>query len=444
MPIDSGLINILGQTAYSNNPNLIQSDTSNSTIGGLLFGLGRKKQADPNREIFAQNIPEGLHLNQDDLLGIVKGAVNKQPMSPAFQGVQKDFNVDVDTTGLGHYGEVNSNASPKKDFWNTKGGNIASSLLGMVALGLLGAGIGAIGGGRKGAASGAAQGLGFGLMQDMGLRKQGIESQYNQQKSAIELAQLQNKDKSEMEKSIEFLRANPSVYQKDPATGQSLTDIYSNIKNPYGEANLMLRAAGLGLQGQKYTDEQARKLTESTKGSNQVLSIADSIKSLTGFDPLDVDYITDQSGKTKLGLKSTGENVPDVPGMNVWGLGRVTNYPLAPSEGKMLDSEIGKILQFTVYDQSGKAISIPEMETFKRNYLNNRYSSEAEMIYGAAQALRAAQKVAAQLESGYSDKTLKTVQERGGNIISKGRIDSSLSQQEAAKNILRKKGISWE
>ena len=75
---------------------------------------------------------------------------------PSFEMEKQDLSVD--TSGLGNFGEVNTNAgtnvtgapgkSNKTPFWETKGGGIVSSLLGVLAMGGLGYGIGAVSGGR--------------------------------------------------------------------------------------------------------------------------------------------------------------------------------------------------------------------------------------------------------------------------------------------------------
>lgn len=455
---DNGLTNILGQASITNNPKFLSPQGAN--LGGALFGLGGGKggsspsaNQDPNRSTLAEHSPMTLPDPEKDIGKIIGGALMKSPISAHQPQLEGNRDLSVDTSNLGHFGEVNSNAgtnatgapaqSNKQSFWNTTGGGIASSLLGILALGGLGAGIGAISGGRRGAANGASYGMGLGTLQDLALRKEGMEAPYNQQQAAIKAAELANAQKGTLQKDIEFMKANPE--------DKSLIEDYKKMQNPYGEANIALRAAGqeiqkqnLDLNQQKFRDDQARKLTEATKGSTSILNLKDEIKNVVGFDPTDVDYITDKSGKKNIGLKSTGTKMPDVPGMNVWGIGRVSNYPFAPAEAKLLDAGLGKVLQFTVYDQSGKAISIPEMETFKRNYLNNKYSTKEEMMYGLSSALKAAEKVAKQLESGYSDKTLETVQSRGGKIVSIDRVGGAPTGNTAPLTIRAPKNLTKE
>lgn len=450
---DYGLTNMLGTFANSNNPNLTTPKSAN--LGAMLFGLGQPK-TDKNKQELAAHAPSTLSDEDLDkhLPSIISGAIAKQGMSankPSLEMAPHDLSVD--TSGLGSFGEVNSNAgtnttgaagqSNKAPFWESKGGGIMSSLLGVLALGGLGAGIGAISGGRKGALNGASYGMGLGTLQDLALRKQGMEAPYNQQQAAIKAAELANSQKGTLQKDIEFMKANPE--------DKSLIEDYKKMQNPYGEANIALRASGQDLQKQnlelnkqKFTDDQTRKLTEATKGSTSILNLKDEIKNVVGFDPTDVDYVTDKSGKKYIGLKSNGQAMPDVPGKNVWGLGRISNYPFAPAEAKLLDAGLGKVLQFTVYDQSGKAISIPEMETFKKNYLNNKYSTKEEMMYGLSQALNAAQRTAKQLESGYSDKTLETVQGRGGKIVSTDRVGGQPTGNTAPATIRAPKNLTKE
>lgn len=450
---DYGLTSILGTFANSNNPNLTTPKGAN--LGAAMFGLGMPKP-DKNKQELATHAPSTLSDEDLDkqLPNIISGAIAKQGMSahkPSFEMEKQDLSVD--TSGLGNFGEVNTNAgtnvtgapgkSNKTPFWETKGGGIVSSLLGVLAMGGLGYGIGAVSGGRRGGAQGAAYGLGMGTLQDLSLRKQGMEAPYNQQQAAIKAAELANSQKGTLQKDIEFMKANPE--------DKSLIEDYKKMQNPYGEANIALRASGQDLQKQnlelnkqKFTDDQTRKLTEATKGSTSILNLKDEIKNVVGFDPTDVDYVTDKSGKKYIGLKSNGQAMPDVPGKNVWGLGRISNYPFAPAEAKLLDAGLGKVLQFTVYDQSGKAISIPEMETFKKNYLNNKYSTKEEMMYGLSQALNAAQRTAKQLESGYSDKTLETVQGRGGKIVSTDRVGGQPTGNTAPATIRAPKNLTKE
>lgn len=195
---DYGLTNILGSFALANDPTLYKKPRQPGI--GNFFGFGMDD--DPNKKILAQNSPSTLSNPDNHIMDIIGGAIAKPAMTPNsrfhLEGVQDP---KTDISGIGQWGQVNSTASSPvtggmaestgKKFWDTKGGGILSSLLGVIALGGLGAGIGAISGGGRGALRGASYGMGFGALQDMAMRKAAMEAPTNEAKLENELAKAQ-------------------------------------------------------------------------------------------------------------------------------------------------------------------------------------------------------------------------------------------------------------
>lgn len=159
------LADILGQFLVANQPTVLPGQQ----LG--LAGLLPKKRLDPT---------QGLG-------GAIAGMA--QPSGPGMVGQQDAVDQDVDTTNIAQsHGEVQGTEKamtpgeapkPKTPFWDTRGGNILGSLIGMLGLGGLGAAIGGISGGGRGAARGASYGMGMGALTDLQSRMAGMSAPAN-------------------------------------------------------------------------------------------------------------------------------------------------------------------------------------------------------------------------------------------------------------------------
>lgn len=231
--------NILGQFAISNNPTLMSQKRPG--LAGLIGDMISKGKDDPSKQALAQYAPTTL--NNPNPMDIIGGALGKAAMPQAksrFSLAPELQAPDVDLSNLGNFGDVNSTAhasemgqkadAGKPGFWDSKGGNILGSLLGIIGLGTLGAGIGAISGGGRGALRGASYGMGFGALQDISLRKQSMEAPAN-------LMKLETEQQKALQSSLPSSYEEYQIAQKDPSYGQFLQ---GRKESPYKSAYLDL------------------------------------------------------------------------------------------------------------------------------------------------------------------------------------------------------------
>lgn len=381
---DYGLTSILGTFANSNNPNLTTPKGAN--LGAAMFGLGMPKP-DKNKQELATHAPSTLSDEDLDkqLPNIISGAIAKQGMSahkPSFEMEKQDLSVD--TSGLGNFGEVNTNAgtnvtgapgkSNKTPFWETKGGGIVSSLLGVLALGGLGYGIGAVSGGRRGGAQGAAYGLGMGTLQDLSLRKQGMEAAYNQQQAQQKLAELQNSQRGSLEKDMEYLKANPQ--------DMPLFEKFQAAKNPFAAANLGIRQEVLQNQQDKEKrieaqniDSKVQALGKEAKPIKSVLNTYDVLEKQLGFN------LDSYNRKTNKAIDKDGKEIDvDIPGMTNPLTGkRFTAYDMTGA-AQSLDSTMQAIMNLDIKQFAGSAVSAQEMERIQRAYAAGAFRTDADKL----------------------------------------------------------------
>ena len=102
----------------------------------------------------------------------------------------------------------------------------------------------------------------MGTLQDLSLRKQGMEAAYNQQQAQQKLAELQNSQRGSLEKDMDYIKANPQ--------DMPLIKEYQKTKNPFGEANIALRAAGQDIQRDNLALNQEAKLVQKNKVMNEL------------------------------------------------------------------------------------------------------------------------------------------------------------------------------
>ena len=403
---DYGLTSILGTFANSNNPNLTTPKGAN--LGAAMFGLGMPKP-DKNKQELATHAPSTLSDEDLDkqLPNIISGAIAKQGMSahkPSFDMEKKDLSVD--TSGLGDFGEVNTNAgtnvtgaagkSNKTPFWESKGGGIVSSLLGVLAMGGLGYGIGAVSGGRRGGAQGAAYGLGLGTLQDLSLRKQGMEAAYNQQQAQQKLAELQNSQRGSLEKDMEYLKANPQ--------DMPLFEKFQAAKNPFAAANLGIRQEVLQNQQDKEKrieaqniDSKVQALGKEAKPIKSVLNTYDVLEKQLGFN------LDSYNRKTNKAIDKDGKEIDvDIPGMTNPLTGkRITAYDMTGA-AQSLDSTMQAIMNLDIKQFAGSAVSAQETERIQRAYAAGAFREDADKIDALQKFRQLMREGLKDTEAGYS------------------------------------------
>lgn len=277
--------NILGQFAISNNPTLMTQKRPG--LAGLIGDMISKGRDDPSKQALAQYAPTTL--NNPNPMDIIGGALGKAitPQAKSRFSLAPELQApDVDLSNLGNFGDVNSTAhstemgqkadAGKPGFWDSKGGNILGSLLGIIGLGTLGAGIGAISGGGRGALRGASYGMGFGALQDVALRKQAMEAPANQVKTALELEKI---EQSAISPEIKFAQQYQSL---DPAmAGQPLSQASVDkallAKNPYAAQGIALRKEGLDVSKGHLNLAQEALESKNAERSNKIQDDADNL-----------------------------------------------------------------------------------------------------------------------------------------------------------------------
>lgn len=376
----------LAQFALTNNPTMISN--KNASFAGMFpgsWGFGD----DPNKKILSQQAPTTL--NDPHPIDVIGGAVGKA------LGDARSFG-GVNTTA--HNSQMGQPSNDQKPgFWDSKGGSILSSLLGVIALGGLGAGIGAISGGGRGAARGASYGMGLGTLQDLALRKQGMEAPANVAKNELELEKIK-------QSGIPSDARMFSMYQNMPPEQQKAFQQYKLDTNPY---------AGLGIQLRQDANlnKQIQGLSEDLKTTQGVMNAFDNINNQLGFDINKYDEKTNTVQETDPKTGNIVKKQINIPGSSIPGIGRVWSLS---REGSRLGADVQQLESLQIYDRTGKAINIPELENFKFEMGHGRFNTEADFLASYKKAYRAVQKKVQNIEAGYSPEAVTTYKGRGGSI----------------------------
>lgn len=245
MALGPSLTQILGYSAMQDSPTLVSSQ--NPGLGSL-FGFGTK---DPNRSIIASSNAGSLNPQPQDVDAAIGGALATKTMTPQSRiHLEGNRDLNVDTSGIGNFGQVNSTANApvtggtgQPKFWDSKGGNILSSLLGIIGMGALGAGVGAVSGGGRGALNGLSYGMGFGALQDVALRKAAMSSEANEQKLTNDLMKA-------MQAGVPADAKMFGMYQQMSPDQQQAFQDYKLATNPYAGMGIDLRRQSVGIQQQ--------------------------------------------------------------------------------------------------------------------------------------------------------------------------------------------------
>lgn len=450
--------NILGQSAYVSPPELINQRRAG--LMGLIDMVSRGKD-DPSKKQLAQHAPSTL--NDPDPISIIGGAFGKlsgakpmstTPMTPGMTGL-----TDVDTSNVGNFGDVNTTAhnddmgapadSKKPGFWDSKGGNILGSILGVIALGGLGAGIGAISGGRRGAGLGASYGMGFGTLQDLALRKQSMEAPTNLMKLENEKAKIEESSKSEFEKTMEYMNS-----QKGGAGTQDAASAYKayyDLKNPYAAEDRIYKQQQADISNQFRMESSARLKAEQDRLKQQNLDkktsdLSDDLRTtqaaLRSFDNInnqlggDIESYDPKRNAFITKDPNTGQEIiqeADIPGRSIPGYGRFWS---GTGEGRRLGADVQQMTSLQIYDRTGKAINIPELENFKFELGAGKLNSEADFLASYQKANRAIKAKLKDIKAGYNPEVVSEYEGRGGTTSP---TSSSPSAADAASSSLQQR-----
>jgi hypothetical protein len=157
------------------------------------------------------------------------------------------------------------------------------------------------------------------------------------------------------------------------------------------------------VQQEEKLNQEVQKVSD-TLGSNQAaISAIQQVEAELGA-PLDAFTV---EGNT---LKKGGQAV-DLPGVNIPLIGRVTAHD---SKAQNLQSAADRIFNVTLKDRSGAAVTTPEMDRLKAEFLSGRFNSEAQLIKGLQDYKKAAAEAIRAQEAGYRPEAVQRYEERGG------------------------------
>lgn len=452
--------NTLTQFAISNNPTLMSQKRPG--LAGLIGDMISKGKDDPSKQALAQYAPTTL--NNPNPMDIIGGALGKAAMPQAksrFSLAPELQAPDVDLSNLGNFGDVNSTAhasemgqkadAGKPGFWDSKGGNILGSLLGIIGLGTLGAGIGAISGGGRGALRGASYGMGFGALQDIALRKQSMEAPSNIAKNELEMAKIEQSGIPTDAKMF-------SMYQQMPPDQQAAYKDYKMASNPIGYEGLDLRRQGMALQKETQNlrkEEEKRRVAEedrriseakqkqierystATKPITETLDLYKTFNDQVGFDIRSYDRATNTAEMKDDKGNITRQDV-NMPGFSNPTTGsRVSFYDMS-GKANQITGAMQAIINKEIKDTSGATVTNQEMERLKADFQAGAFRTDSDKLGALKRYVELAEAELTRRESAFSPEVREEYRSRYKGLQS-GESSSinplpSESNQQASPN----------
>ena len=104
------------------------------------------------------------------------------------------------------------------------------------------------------------------------------------------------------------------------------------------------------------------------------------------------------------------------PGENIPGFGATRSLPalMLSKNGKDLRQAVGKLMNLTIKDRSGTAVSVPEFERFKQEFGTGVFNTDEQLRTGLANALSGIQNISTNIYAGYGDDVKSKYAEQGG------------------------------
>jgi hypothetical protein len=157
------------------------------------------------------------------------------------------------------------------------------------------------------------------------------------------------------------------------------------------------------IRQEQVLDINTQKLAKDLSGAQDLLNSYQILESELG-SPLE-NY--DASGEI---LKKDGKPV-DLPGVSIPGVGRTSFYS---DKAQRLSSAAERIFNVTLKDRSGAAVTTPEMDRLRNEYMSGRFNTETQLIKAMQNYKQAALTALKNKEAGYSPDVLKNYAEAGG------------------------------
>jgi ABC-type sulfate transport system substrate-binding protein len=157
-------------------------------------------------------------------------------------------------------------------------------------------------------------------------------------------------------------------------------------------------------------DKQTQDLSGDISGVQDMFLTFDAVERSLGA-PLE-SFEIDQKSKELKKRNDRGELEPvDLPGVSMWGLGRVSAYS---SDARQLSNAMEKLFNVTLKDRSGAAVTSTELERLRSEFSQGKFNTEAEMIDAMKRFKAAAFQALQNKEAAYSPEVVNRYQSRGG------------------------------
>lgn len=313
--------------------------------------------------------------------------------------------------------------------------------LAMALIALATTGVGGLVGGRQGAMSGAiAGGKGAGMVAQDAADKQKKAEEIGQKATAdakarklalddkFAVVDYENKNKKPEPPKL-MTNAKGQIVSIDPATNQSV--VVDSSTKPVADPMS-------GFKFDKAVDSAGKELSSHGK----LFSAINMVEKELGF-PL--DNINDK-GQVKQPDGSFKD--VDLPGANVWGIGRVTAHS---PEARMLEGSVAAIFNTELKDRSGAAVTDNELNRLKMEFNAGKFNTEPEMLRALKRYKIKAAEVLANAEARYNPEVLAEYSNRGGFTSGKlggetggatGQWDAPPTPEEARAEIERRKAAT--
>lgn len=225
-------------------------------------------------------------------------------------------------------------------------------------------------------------------MDKMAQERKNVVDQYLKQK----YFDAQLKDKEEERKwREEQSKIDREFKKQDRADARKLNqDTKQEITNARNEA---------------LNEKYIQNLSTAVKGAQEPLMQFQSLETALGA-PIE-SFTKDKNGN----LVDAKGDVVDLPGVSMWGVGRVSAYS---PEARNLQGNIQKVLNAEIKDMSGATVTNNEMERIKMAFQTGKYNTEAEMIAALGEFKRAAVDELKSREAGYKPEIVQEYAKRGG------------------------------
>jgi hypothetical protein len=142
----------------------------------------------------------------------------------------------------------------------------------------------------------------------------------------------------------------------------------------------------------------------------------------------EIEVLGNQINQVKIVNGQPQKTPKDIPGRRVFGLGQVDKFT---PEAKAFDAALARILNITLKDRSGAAVTIPEMERLKQEIGSGRFNNEADVIRELKNFKTALLRQKETIEAGFPPQAVAEFQRRRQQAANKIGGSGPVGQQQA-------------